>query len=457
MMRSTTIDPSDHKAFYRTVFTIAIPVALQSLLTQLVEASDSLMLSVLSQDALSAISLATQVHFVLNILFVFLNVVTSSMSAQYRGKEDILSVEKTLAFAEKLSLSIGFVFFLAAFSMPGVLMKVFTNETVLIELGRQYLRIVSFSYLFMGLSSSYLSVMKNTDRVAKSSAFSSTAVVLNLIGNALLIYGLLGLPAMEIRGAALATVIARGVEAGLCLLESHRTKIGKLRLSLLLTDDKPIRIRFLSLLKGSLGNGIVWGFGTAMFSVIIGHLGSDAVAANSLANIVRRLILCLSMGVGNSAQIIIGRELGADHFDTAKVYVKRLFHTGLSIAAVSGAILFALTPTISSLAGTLSETARMYLRYMLYFNSFYVVGKTANSVFIHGCFYAGGDMRFGFICDLINLWCFILPVGALLAFVFRVPVLAVYCFLNLDEIVKIPAEYIHYRKFKWLRNFTVVE
>ena len=150
------------------------------------------------------------------------------------------------------------------------------------------------------------------------------------------------------------------------------------------------------------------------------------------------------------------KEIFIYHLELAKIYAKKLMKLSVTIGIISGVILFFLTGPIVSIAGrNLTETSQTYLRWMLYFCCFYVVSKAANTVFIHGCFYAGGDMKFGLICDAINLWGFILPVGYILAFVIGAPVLVVYCFLNMDEIVKIPAEYIHYRKFGWVRNITL--
>ena len=446
----------ERKSFYKMVLRIGLPIALQGLLTSLVDASDTLMLAALSQDSLSAISLATQVHFVLNMIFISINVVISSMSAQYWGKGDHVTVEKVLAFALKISGGTALLFFAAAMFAPRLLMTFFTDDPVLIEFGIQYLQIVSFSYLFLGLAHPFLTVFKNTGRVAKSSAFSITAVILNLILNAILIYGLFGFPKMEIKGAALATVISRGVEFGLCAIENVRAKKGRFRFRYFIHDDKPVRVQFLKLLPGILGNMAVWGVGQTVFSSIIGHLGSDAVAANSLASIARRLMICLCNGVGNGSSVIVGHALGADHLELAKVYAKKLLRLSVAIGVLSGIVLFFLTNPIVAIAGkNLTGQSKEYLRWMLYFCCFYVVGKSANTVFVHGCFYAGGDMKFGLICDAINLWGFIIPVGYLLAFVFGAPVLIVYCFLNLDEIVKIPAEIIHYKKYGWVRNITL--
>ena len=449
--------PFEAKPFYQKVVRIGLPIALQALLTQLVEASDTLMLGFLSQSALSAISLATQVHFVLNMIFVSINVVISSMAAQYWGKKDHVTVEKVLAFALKVALGSALIFFAGAMLIPEFLMKLFTDDPELIELGVQYLRIVSFSYIFLGIAYPFLSILKNTGRVAKSSIFSSTAVVLNLVFNALLIYGLIGFPQMGIRGAALATVIARGVEALLCIIETVFAKKGKFRFKYFIRDDRPVRVQFLKLLPGILGNMAVWGVGQTVFSGIIGHLGSDAVAANSLASIALRLTTCFCNGVGNGSSVIVGHELGANNLKLAKTYASKLLKLSLLIGGISAVLLFLASPIIVQVAGaTLTDTAKGYLQLMLYMMCFYTLSKAANTVFVHGCFYAGGDMKFGLICDAINVWGFIIPVGLLLAFVLNAPVIVVYCFLRMDEIVKIPAEIIHYKKYGWLRNITKI-
>ena len=450
-MESNTLNG---KAFYGKVFRIALPIALQALLTRLVDASDTLMLGALSQDALSAISLATSAQFVLNMISMSINSVISAMAAQYWGKKDVPSVEKTLGFALKVSLSAAFVFFAASVFAPRFVMKCFTDDETLISLGISYLRIAGISYLFMGMTQPQLTIMKNTGRVAKSSVFASSAVVLNLIFNAVLIFGLFGLPAMGIQGAALATVLSRGIELTLCLIESARVKEGKLRLRYILRDDKPIRRQYLSLLPAILLNQIVWSLGQTVFTSIIGHLGNDAVAANSLANIARQLAFCFCNGVGAGSGVIIGNELGADHLETAKIYAKRLLWLAFATGVVSGLIMASFVPLIVPLAKTLTPTASRYLRVMLYIGCIYVAGRSPNTVFVHGIFYAGGDMRFGLICDAINLWCVIIPIGALLAFVVKAPVLVVYCVLCMDELIKVPVEIIHYRKYKWLRNIT---
>ena len=219
----------ENKTFYKNLVAMVLPMAIQNLLASLVSASDALMLGLLNQESLSAISLATRVNFVASIIIFGIISGTSVLAAQYWGKKDKESVERVLGITLRYTiLGTGLLFLLCVFT-PRLLMKFFTNDTRLIELGVPYLRIVGVSYLFMAISQTYLTVMKSTGRVARSSVYGSVAVVLNILLNALLIFGLFGLPKLEIIGAALATTISRGVELLLTLIENRKKDVCRMR------------------------------------------------------------------------------------------------------------------------------------------------------------------------------------------------------------------------------------
>ena len=219
----------ENKKFYRNLAVMVLPMAIQNLLTSLVSASDALMLGLLDQDALSAISLASQINFVEQIIVFGLVAGTSVLAAQYWGKKDEAAVEKVLGITLRYTLLGTSVLCLASLIFPQYLMRFFTNDPHLIELGIPYLRIVAVSHLFVAISQTYLTIMKTTDRVKRSSIFGSTTVILNIILNSLLIFGLFGLPKMEIAGAALATTISRGVEVLLCLIENRTKDVVRIR------------------------------------------------------------------------------------------------------------------------------------------------------------------------------------------------------------------------------------
>ena len=169
-----------------------------------------------------------------------------------------------------------------------------------------------------------------------------------------------------------------------------------------------------------------------MYSVAMGHLGSDAVAANSVANIVKNLLVCFCIGIGSGG---------------------RLCRLAILSGIASGALLLAFSPVILQFSA-LGSQAREYLKWMFVVCSYYLVGKSINITTIGGIFSAGGDTKFGLICDTVTLWCVTVPMGCIAAFVLKWPVLAVYFVLNLDEIVKLPVVYRHYKEYAWVNNLT---
>lgn len=440
--------------FTQKLLALVLPIAFQQFMLALVGASDALMLGMLTQDALSAVSLAGQIAFVENLFFAAMTIGLSMLAAQYWGKGDSAAVERIFAYVMKITVVVSFLFFIAALIIPGAFMRIFTNEQNLIEGGKVYLRTVSLTFLLTGISQVYLCILKNTGRAAKSSVISSVCVVVNIILNAAFIFGLGGLPGMGIAGAALATVIARAIEVAWCIFETAKKGSMKLRLCHMMRDDKVLRHDFWKYTFPVLGNEIVWGVGFTMYSVIMGHLGTDAVAANSIANIVKNLVACFCLGLGSGGGIMVGNELGAGRLDRAKEYGGRLCRMSILCGVASGIVMLSISPLIFAVTD-LSVTSNTYLKWMLVICSCYMVGKAVNGTTIGGIFCAGGDSRFGFLCDAVTMWGITIPLGFLAAFVLRLPVVAVYLIINLDEIVKLPVVYRHYKKYKWVKDLTV--
>lgn len=442
------------KNFRKKLLALVLPITFQQLMLAVVSASDALMVGVIGQDLLSAVSLASQVTFVYNLFLAALTIGTSMFAAQYWGKGDKNAIERILGIVLRTSMLVSAVFFAGTMFTPELLMRIFTEDPVLTVYGTDYLRIVSVTYLMCGISQIYLCIMKNSGLAAKSMVISSTAAGLNIILNAVLIYGLFGAPRMEAAGAAAATALSRVAELAWVLLELRKKGRIKIRLRYILHPDQPMRKEFWHYTFPVLGNELVWGGGFTMYSVIMGHLGTDAVAANSIANIVKNLITSLAMGIGNGGAIIVGNELGAGKLEKAKLYGGKLCRIAVISGICSGIFLLAVSPAVL-LVSDLSPTAEEYLKWMLVMCSYYMIGKYVNGTTISGIFCAGGDSRFGFLCDTITLWCFTVPAGFITAFVLKMPVLFVYFIINLDEIVKLPAVYRRYKKYRWLKDLTI--
>lgn len=445
---------SEKRIFYRKLWGLVFPIAIQNLMTALVSASDAFMLGFVSQTSLSAVSLATQIQFVHNLFMLALTIGATTLAAQYWGKGDTDSVEEILAIVLKISMAVSVVFFIAAMFFSGFLMRIFTNDIRLIQAGIPYLRIVSVSYLFMGFSQIYLCIMKNSGRTAKSTIYGSVEVVINIGFNVIFIFGLAGFPAMGIAGAALATTVSRALELLLTIYENMHRSLVCVRLKYIRNSSKKLKKDFWHYTTPVLGNELVWGCGFTMFSVIMGHLGSDAVAANSVANILKNIIACVCNGIGIGAGIIVGNELGKGEMERATEYGNRLFKLAVFAGAVSGLILLAVSPVLRIFTGSLSAQAHSYLKNMMYICTYYMIGKSVNATVIAGVFCAGGDTKFGLKCDAVTMWVILIPIGMITAFVLKLPIMVVYFIISMDEIIKLPAVYRHYKKYNWVRNLT---
>ena len=439
------------RSLRKEIVSLALPIALQQFMTALVGACDAIMLGKLSQDAMSAVSLATQVTFVFN-LFMFAFMAGENMFvAQYYGKGDYTGISQVFSLVTKICGCIAVVFLAGTLFFPEQLMRILTNEETLIVLGSEYLRVIGISYVFSGIAQIFLAIMKNCGAVNMSTLINGVMVILNIALNAVFIFGLSGFPKMGIKGAALATVLATVVQflwsVGYVLCRIRAVKFS------LRSCEKKLFGRFWQKAVPLLINNLAWGIGFSMYSVIMGHLGTDAVAANGIANISKNLVVCFCLGLGNAGSIIVGNRLGADRLQEAKEVGETLTKTAIIAGIVSGLVLIALSPFITKMVD-LTPIARGYLQKMLLISSYYIAGKSVNCMTIGGIFAAGGDSKFGMLCDSVTLWCIIVPLGCICAFILKLPVMVVYFVLNLDEIIKLPVVYKHYKKYKWIKNLT---
>ena len=441
---------SEKSDFRKKLISLILPMTLQNFMFSLVPLADTIML-VNDQDAMSSVSLASQVAFVFSMFTLAISSGCSMFAAQFWGKGDKDSIERLFGYSLKLLLPILVLFFGSTMFMTEGVMRIYTNEPELIANGIPYLRIASFSYVFMGLSIIYESILKNVGLVKQCTFASTVMVILNIVLNAVFIYGLFGAPKMGATGAALATTISAFVGFAFCLYFMHTRRIVSLRLKYVLKTGIHLRQRFSKYSAPFFLNQIIWSIGFTMITVIMGHLGSDAVAANAIVTVIKDIVSAFCYALGAGGAIVVGNELGANRLDTAKDYGKRI----MKLCVVSGIILGLLAAATAPLVlrfVNLTDTAEHYLMVMILMCSYYILGRSINSTTIGGIFSAGGDTKFGFICDTVTMWAFIVPVGMIAAFVLKLPVLVVYFLLNLDEMIKLPVVIARYKQYKWVNN-----
>lgn len=292
---------------YTPIIMMALPIVVQNLLSALVSSADVIMLSAVGQSAISAVSLATQYSSILFSVFYGLASGVNILASQYWGKKDIRAIELVEGIALRITLLSGLLFSLLCLAIPAQLMSVFTNDPELIDLGVTYLRAASLGFLSWSISEIYLAALRSVGRVTISTVLSTTALVLNILLNAVFVYGLFGIPKLGVMGVGLATAISRTVAMVCCLLVSARSRNVKLRFAYMFRSNKVLRRDFLKVALPALGNDTVWGVAFSLYSAILGHLGSDMVSANAIVTVVRNFATVMCFALASAAVIWIGK------------------------------------------------------------------------------------------------------------------------------------------------------
>jgi len=444
-------------AFYKHALKITAPIALQNFMDAAVGSADVIMLSFVSQSALAASSLAGQVNFVMQMLMFGVASGASVLSAQYWGKGDRRAVEKVMGLSLRISLLVGLLFTLAALIVPDLIMRIFTNDASLIGDGVKYLRAVCASYVLGGFATVYLSVMRSVERVKMSAVVHCSAVIMNVVLNACFIFGIGPFPKLGIIGVALATSITRAAEVVVCAIDSQTNNVIRLRIKDLFMRGGQLMKDFMDYAVPSAVNDMIWGLAFSVYSIILEHLSSDIVAANSVASVVRNLGTVVCFGVSSAAAIVLGKEMGDNRLKEAAVYAKRFVYLSIWSALLGGAMVLLSRPLVMQfmhLYVTVTDVVRQELSQMLYINSYYILGCSVNTMLICGIFRAGGDVKYGLWCDIIAMWGYAVPMGLFCAFVLKLPEMWVYFIICLDEFVKMPFNVWHYKRKGWIRNIT---
>lgn len=453
--RNTEEQPAiDWKGFYRCVSALVIPMALQNLINVGVTATDVFMLGRVGENVLSGASLAGQIQFIMMLIFFGITAGATVLTAQYWGKKDTQTIEKILGMGLSMGLLTACVFSALALAVPEMLMSIYTSDKEVIEEGAAYLRIVGISYLFMAVTQVYLNIMRSVERVIIATVVYFISLLVNICLNAVLIFGLFGAPRLEVRGAAAATLCARLTEMLLVLFYARfKNKIIRIHIRNMIHFDRVLFGDYIRYSVPVVLNELMWGLGTSCNTAIIGHMGSEAVAANSVAQVARQLAQVVVFGISNATAVWLGKTLGERKTEHAKAYAKRFTILALLLGVCGGLLILVLGPVAAG-ALTLSPLSRRYLSFMFFVMSYFVVAQAFNTTMVCGIFRSGGDTKFGLFMDVGTMWGCSILLGAVAAFVFHASVPVVYAILLSDELIKVPLCLWRYRKYKWLNNVT---
>lgn len=442
------------KEFLKIVFGLAFPIALQNLINTGVTTADVVMLGKVGETALSSGSLAGQVQFVMGLMIFGMSSGASVLTAQYWGKKDTETIEKIFSMTIGFALAAGILFFAAGEFFSEQLMRIFSSEEEIITNGAAYLRIVAFGYPLSAFSTGYLYLMRSIERVKIGTAVFSCSLVANVILNAVFIFGLAGMPAMGVRGAALATLLSRCLELGIVLIYIWKiNRQVRVRFSYLVHWDPVLLKDFLILSIPVVLNETLWGAGMSANAAILGQLGSAAAAANSVVRVIRELVMVMSIGLSAATAVLVGKAIGEKKMELAELYARRMIALSFFVTMCASLLMLMLRrPIVGAL--TLGPKAREYLLFMLIILAFYSLCQSVTCPVIVGVLRGGGDTRFGLILEGLALWAGSILLGGIGAFVFRLPVKAVFVLLMLDEFIKLPFAWWRYRTKVWLKDLT---
>lgn len=445
----------DKKQFLLYAIQLAFPIMIQNLISTLVNSADTIMLGYVSQTAMAASSLANQYTFVLFCFYYGLSAGTSVLCAQYWGKGDKQTVERILGLASRVVILISLIFFSVSFFFPGAIMRLFTSSPETIHEGIRYLRVLSFSFIFMGFSQIFVSALRSVGKVVFPSVIYVVSLLVNVLLNATFIFGLFGLPKLGVIGVALGTVSARVVEAVMCIVYSAVSRDVKIKLENLFRSSGVLFKDFIKISAPAVINDLVWGVAASTFTAILGHIGDDMVAANAVAVMVVNMGAIVCRGFANATTIIVSQTLGENRMEDTKVYASRMLRLTFAVSLLGCGVILAIRPLMLRFySDKLTPTALSYLGILMIMTTWRLVGEAVNTCLICGCFRGGGDSKFGMILDTIFMWGVAVPLMAVAAYVLKLPPIWVYFVMTLDELEKMPFIFIHYFKHKWMKNIT---
>ncbi len=444
-----------NKSFYISLFALAMPIALQDLIKFGTNMLDNVMVGSLSEVEISAVSMANQPFFIYALLVFGLTSGGTVLAAQYHGKGDIQAVRKVvnITFAYAMAAAAFFTLFVLCF--PEITMSIFTPEPEVIRAGAEYLRILGFAYPFYAATTVCIMMLRSVQITLPTLIVNIISFFVNAFLNWVLIFGNLGAPAMGVRGAALATLAARVLEAVLC--------VCNLRFA-----DNPLRFRFSGLKRLSRSlqrdffrysmpvtlNEFIWGLGTACLSVVLGRLGTEAMAASSITSSVASLMSVMLFGTSGAAGILIGRAVGGGDYAQAKRNANSSLFVSVCIGVIVCAVVLLLRDFIIGLYNISPDTVSV-VRSFLTLAAVLLIFESVGLNVITGTLRGGGDTKFAMYIDILSLWALALPLGALMAFVFEAPLFIVFCALRCDVFVRCVACLFRVRGTKWIRNVTL--
>lgn len=445
------------KTFYRTFAILTLSLALQNLLTYSVNLTDNIMLGRFSQDALSGASLCNQLQFFLQMLVQGVGEGVVVLGARYWGKKDLKPIPDIIGAGLRFGVSIAAVLFVLALLFPTQIIRLMTNDPVIMEQAVQYLQIICFTYVIFALTNMLTASLRSIGIVKIGYIISASTLCINICLNYVLIYGHFGAPALGVRGAAIATLVSRTVEL-LIVIWFLKFREHTLRLNwrkLFFIDTSYIK-DYIHVSLPMLVTQTMWGASSIIQTAILGNMENAAmvVPANSISVLVFQILSVVGYGAASAAAIMTGRTLGEGHkerIDQTAFTFQIMF---CIIGVFTGLIILLSRGPVLQIYNTLSPEAAELTRQFITVLAITSVGTCYQMAADCGILRAGGDTKFAMWNNIVFVWLICLPCAALSAFVFHFSPVVVFFCLKMEQLGKCPVIFLRVRSKKWIKQIT---
>ncbi|MEA4973177.1 MAG: MATE family efflux transporter [Candidatus Metalachnospira sp.] len=448
-----------NKNFYMSIFAIAIPIALQNLISLGTSMMDTVMLGRADGTGilLSASSLANQPFFILQVLTFGVASGSSVLCAQYWGKGDIKSIRDIFSFVLKIAIAIGIIFGIIVLTIPEKVMGLYSNNSEIIMRGAEYLRILGYAYFTFAISNTVISALRSIEVLRVSVISSLVSFFTNVFLNWVLIFGNLGAPRMGIKGAAIATLIARLLEFIIAMV--YLLVIDKrlqFKLKDMLIHNKTLAGDVVKNGTPVVINEFMWSVATSVQAAILGHITYSAgnpVAANSIAGVIQQLSTVIILGVANAAAVLVGMAIGENNMKKAEERANALKRLSIVMGVIACAFILSVKSAFIGFYDVPAETKVLANEIITVF-AFITIFTSINMTLIMGTLRGAGDTKFCMKTEMTCLWLVAIPLAFIAAFVFQLPVPIVFLLMKLDEPSKAIICIIRMRGTKWLNSLT---
>ena len=453
-------------SFYKGVFALALPIALQSLITIGVNMLDTIMVGSLGETALSATSLANSFISIYQIFCMGLGMGASVLVSRYWGMkkaaagDEVKSSEaghalkQTVCLMLRITVGLATLFALLTLFMPSLLMKMYTNDSEIINLGDVYFRWSVVTYFFLGTSLVSTIVLRSVGQVHLPLYVSIGAFFVNLGANYAFIFGKFGAPRMEVAGAALGTLIARLFEASIILgYLFFKDKNIQFRVRDLFMKTSSLLGEYIRISIPVLVSDAILAIGNNSVAMVIGHLGAAYVAANAITSVTQQLSTVVIQGVSQAGAIVTGQTLGLGDKRRTMDQGWMFLGLGFALGAISAIFILAISKPIISTYNVSEETVNIAGQLMAAI-SLVIIFRATNSIMTKGVLRGGGDTKMLMLADNIFLWVLSIPLGCLAGFVFHWPAFWIYVALKADDIVKTLWCIGRLKSEKWIKKIS---